>query len=318
MKSVAMFREKPVKRFKQWLSGVKADCLNYFKYGKDRIIIDKRSDKRKKDYLAVAVIAKDEARYIKEFVEFHLLAGVERFYFFDHESKDETRQVLEPYIDSGTVVYFSVSGPKMQFPAYRKAIRYCRKYTRWLALIDADEFLFSPKGDLKEALSEFEGEAGVGVNWVSFGPSGHDKRPEGLVIQNYKETFKDKDHLFNRHIKSIVDPKKVESISSPHYCRYKGGRLAVDENHEPIGNGEYGTKGERFAFTEHNSCEKLRINHYITKSYEDLRAKGKRGYPDGMPNNVFEESVKRFEVPLRQDETIQSFVPALKEKMNVH
>ena len=318
MKKAVTSGEKSSVRFRAWAFGVKTDLINHRKYRKDRFVIDRRKDCYKKDYLSIAVIAKNEGKYIKEFIEFHLLSGVERVYFFDNASTDNTREILTPYIDSGVVVYFYFPGPKMQFPAYRRAVRYSKKVTKWLALIDADEFLFSPQGDLKKVLNEFEGQAGIGVNWVSFGPSGHEKSPKGLVIENYKETFQDKDHLFNRHIKSIVNPKMIESINSPHYCRYKSGRLAVDENHEPIGIGEFGTRGERFAFTEHNNCEKLRINHYITKSYEDLQNKGKRGYPDGMPNNVFEESMKRFEVPLKEDEAILRFVPLLKEKLNAY
>ncbi len=311
-----MYKEKKSDRLKKWGSGIKTDITDFFTYKGSRKIVDKRDDKRKKDYLAAAVIGKNEGRYLKEFVEFHFLSGVERIYFFDNESEDNTRQVLDPYIEDGRVVYFYCPGPRMQFPAYRKAIRYCKGYTKWLALIDCDEFLFSPRGDLKEVLKDYEDAPAVGVNWVSFGPSGHDKRPEGLVTENYRQTFKERDHLFNRHVKSIVRPECVESINSPHYCRYKKGRLAVDENHNPIGAEETGKKGERFAFTARNSTEKLRINHYITKSLEDLREKGKRGYPDGMPNNVFEESVNRFNVPLIEDDSIRRFIAPLKERCN--
>lgn len=300
---------------KDILRGIKADFISFLKYGKERSIVDKRKDASEKDYLSIACIIKNEGRYIKEFVEFHLLAGADRIYLFDNSSDDDTRHILDPYIDDGKVVYFYYPGEKMQFVAYRKALRYCRKNTRWLAFIDADEFLFSPKGGLKNALKEFEGEAAIGVNWVSFGPSGHDKRPEGLVIENYTQTFANRDHLFNRHIKSIVDPKMVESINSPHFCIYKHGRLAVDENHEPIDKCTKDVPYPSKAFTRKNNVEKLRINHYITKSLEDLREKGRRGYPDGMPANVFEESVKRFDVPLIEDKVIQMYIPLLKERI---
>jgi hypothetical protein len=299
---------------KEILRGIKADGVALFKYGFFRKRIDNRKDKKKKDYLAIACIIKNEGRYIKEFIEFHFLAGVERIYVFDNGSEDGTRDVLTPYIEDGRVVYFYFPGEKMQFVAYRYAVRYCRKYTRWLALLDADEFLFSPIGDLKDVLRDYENEVAVGANWVSYGPSGHKTRPEGLVIENYYQTFADKDHLFNRHIKSIVDPIKVESIRSPHFCRYKGDKLAVDENHKPIDGNVKNTPYRSRGFTNRNSVERLRINHYITKSLEDLREKGKRGYPDGMPANVYEESVKRFNVPLVEDKSIVRFIAPLKEK----
>ena len=34
-------------------------------------------------------------------------------------------------------------------------------------------------------LVEYEEWPAVGVNWAMFGTSGHEKKPEGLVIENY-------------------------------------------------------------------------------------------------------------------------------------
>lgn len=291
--------------------GYKADILASFHYGSKRFHIDNRL-KGEKDYLAIACIAKNEGRYIREFIEFHLAVGVDRIYLFDNGSGDNTREILDNYIKSGKVVYFFFPGERMQFVAYRYAVRYCKSYTRWLAFIDADEFLFSPTENLKAVLKDYEDAPAIGVNWVCFGPSGHQKRPDGFVIENYLETFADKDHLFNRHIKSIVNPKLVESINSPHYCRYKKGRFAVDENHQEIDGNARNTPYRSPAFTSHSNISRIRINHYITKSFEDLIEKGKRGYPDGMPSNKYQESVDRFNVPLVRDEIILRFLPLLK------
>ena len=300
---------------KDVLRGIKADLLSYIRYGRSRIVIDNRREKDKKDYLAIACIIRNEGRFIKEFIEFHFLAGADRIYIFDNESSDNTREVLDPYIKDGRVIYFYFPGKRMQFVAYRYAIRYCRKFTKWIAFIDADEFLFSPIGNLKNVLKNYEDEVGIGVNWVSYGPSGHDKRPQGLVIENYVQTFANREHLFNRHIKSIVNPNKVESVMSPHFCKYKAGRLAVDENHVFIDGKVKNAPYQSRCFTSKNSVNKLRINHYITKSLEDLREKCKRGYPDGMPANVFEESVERFNEPLIEDKTIFGFIPELRKKI---
>ncbi len=296
---------------KDVLRGIKADLISSFRYGSKRKIIDNRKNKKDTDYLAIACIAKNEGRYLKEFIEFHLAVGVDRIYLFDNDSDDNTREVLDEYIKSGKVVYFYFPGDKMQFVAYRYAIRYCKRCTRWLALIDADEFLFSPDEDLKAVLKDYEDSPAVGVNWVCFGPSGHEKRPDGLVIENYLETFEDKDNLFNRHIKSIVNPKLVQAVNSPHFCIYKNNRFAVDENHNEITGNAKNTPYWSPAFTSNNNVSRLRINHYMTKSIEDLIAKGKRGYPDGMPANKFQESIDRFNVPLKKDDTILRFLPLL-------
>lgn len=55
--------------------------------------------------LGIAVIIKNEGPYIEEWVRYHLLVGAGIIYIYDNESTDNTRQILEPYINSGKVVY---------------------------------------------------------------------------------------------------------------------------------------------------------------------------------------------------------------------
>jgi len=111
-----IYREPLKKRLRIWAFGIKEDANNKIKYRRQRYVIDKRSDRHKKDYLAIAVIAKDEGRYIKEYIDFHLMVGVDRIYFFDNESTDNTREVLKPYIDSGKVIYIFFREKRCSFP----------------------------------------------------------------------------------------------------------------------------------------------------------------------------------------------------------
>src|SRR5271165_3682750 len=53
--------------------------------------------------LSMCAIFQDEAPYLKEWIEFHKLMGVEHFYLYNHRSKDDYKKVLEPYILSGLV-----------------------------------------------------------------------------------------------------------------------------------------------------------------------------------------------------------------------
>jgi hypothetical protein len=46
--------------------------------------------------LAVCAIAKNEGAYFKEWLEYHRLVGVEKFYIYDNESDDDTKEVLAP------------------------------------------------------------------------------------------------------------------------------------------------------------------------------------------------------------------------------
>ena len=52
----------------------------------------------------MCAIYRDEAAYLREWVEFHRVVGVERFYLYDNHSVDDHRHALAPYIADGTVV----------------------------------------------------------------------------------------------------------------------------------------------------------------------------------------------------------------------
>jgi hypothetical protein len=122
---------------------------------------------------------------------------------------------------------------------------------------DDDEFLF-PVYDhtLPDALVAYEKYAGVGVAWAMYGSSGYLRRPSGLVIQNYRRRAA----LPDRHVKCIVDPKRVmEPVLGAHQFRCRGA-LMVDEKFHPL----------RGPFAPLPTIEELRINHYCTKSREEM------------------------------------------------
>ena len=49
-------------------------------------------------YLAACIIIKNEAEYIKEWIDFHLLVGFDKIILYDNESNDNLKQKLENYI----------------------------------------------------------------------------------------------------------------------------------------------------------------------------------------------------------------------------
>ena len=120
-----------------------------FRYGirnaiklKYRLKHDRTSPKH---YLSVCAIAKNEGSYFKEWIEWHRKQGVEKFYIYDNESADCTKEVLQPYIESGLVEYTYFPGQKRQLAAYDDCFERHRLDTRWLAIIDLDEFIVPMK-----------------------------------------------------------------------------------------------------------------------------------------------------------------------------
>ena len=230
-------------------------------------------------YLSVACCARNEGPYLREWLEYHRLVGVEHFYFYDNGSTDDTRALLEPYIRAGVVDYRLVEGRLMQTSAYQDALLRARGQTHWLALIDLDEFIVPVQHDTVPAfLQEYEHYHGVAVNWVNFDCDGHEVRPlehDALVTANYTRTVQDHDGFErDRVYKCIVRPERVAYIMDPHIMYYRRHVLnampcSVTENFEqtsPVS-----------PSTVRHSAAKIRINHYYTKSRAEMEAKKQRG-----------------------------------------
>jgi hypothetical protein len=275
-------------------------------------------------YLAACLLYRNEAAHLAEWIEFHRLVGVERFYLYDNESDDHDLEVLAPYVEQGIVGLHQWPEPwsgARQVLCYDECVATHGSEARWIAFIDADEFLFSPTGrPLSEILVDYERWPGVVANWVMFGTSGHVAHPGGLVLENYTTRFDgtraDLTRMgmlgrANDTFKSIVDPAMATRCANLHAWEYARG-TAVNENGYPI--------SSRSIFTKSPSTERLRINHYFARSEADLRAKYARrlGYlnrygPDADPLPPSTELHRSHAGAT--DDAILSYLPALREAL---
>lgn len=57
-----------------------------------------------KQFLAVCVIIKNEARYLAEWIVYHQLVGVDHFYIYDNNSEDDLAGVLALFPDAVTLI----------------------------------------------------------------------------------------------------------------------------------------------------------------------------------------------------------------------
>jgi glycosyl transferase family 92 len=260
----------------------------------------------RKAYLSVCAIYRDEAPYLREWVAFHRLVGVDRFYLYNNRSSDDHQEALAPYLEDGTVEVLDWRLYPGQIAAYEHCAREHREDSRWIAFIDIDEFLFSPTGrPVSELLVDYEASPGIGVNRTIFGTSGHLAPPPGLVIENYVRRAKDEDT--DRSIKSIADPTQVDRCQNCHAFIYRDGGLAVDESKRPI--------KPPIAHTESMVRSLLVVNHYWTKSEEECLRKLAKPTAFGRPrlgaaqekalggvlNEVLDEDILRY-VPTLRDE----------------
>jgi Glycosyltransferase family 92 len=249
---------------------------------------------------------KDAARFLPEWIEFHQLVGFEHFYLYNNNSSDDYRGALAPYCEEGSVTLYEWP----DVPAFPKSDEHCvahhRHEARWIAFLDDDEFLFPVNGtDIRKILTPYEAYPALAVHWVMFGSSGHVRRPEGLVLENYLY----RQQNVSPAIKSIVNPRRIAASRSTHYWLYKHRQFAADENEQPV-KGWTSTPA---------TAEVLRINHYWSKSLEDGRDKVARGPVDQWTaeNPRSMELWHKFDKTLNviEDRDILRFVPALKQRL---
>lgn len=246
---------------------------------------------------------KNEAPYIKEWLEYHLrIVGVEHFYLYDNESKDNTSVILRPYIDKGIVTCIPICGLKRQHDAYNDALNRFGNDTKYMAFIDLDEFIFTDGKKFPEYLDERicddSKEGAVVVNWLLFGSAGFAKKPEGLVIENYVKRA-EYDFKKNWHIKTICNPRKTLAFVNAHYAIYKHGAFAIN------------TTGDRVAGAESIPTKGgIKIYHYFTKSREEFEEKRLRGKADDGKVRAVTE-FKEHDVNDVEDISLKKFVPYL-------
>ena len=220
--------------------------------------------------LSICAIIKNEGPYLKEWLDYHLLTGVKRFYLYDNDSDDDTCKILQPYIDKGQVVYHYFPGYGMQKIAYNTCLADHGDETQWLAFIDVDEFIVPlKKKTVPEFLADYKEYSGVIINWMNYDCNNHIKKPKGGVLENYTRVHYENQRPKNHHVKSIVRPHDVMQML-PHIARYKDGKFAVTENKQQM-------LLQNESLTAFVSVDKIRINHYYCKSKEEADKKVARG-----------------------------------------
>jgi hypothetical protein len=145
--------------------------------------------------------------------------------------------------------------------------------TEWAAFIDGDEYLFGTSEDLKAILAEV-GAAALCVHWLIFGSSGRTEAPDGLNIESFTRRARE-DADANQIYKSIIRPRRALDYVNAHRFTLNG--PMVNERGEVLP-----PEGHRAKTPSH---ARIRINHYMVRSFAEWKLKQARGdpRPEGHP-----------------------------------
>jgi hypothetical protein len=258
--------------------------------------------------LSTCAIFKNEAPFLKEWIEFHKLQGCEHFYLYNNNSTDTFLEVLKPYQEANevTLIDWPYTYPHgnhdqwfaIQTSAYMDCIEKFGKENVWIAYIDIDEFLFSPLGiKLPAVLKPYFQKGAVGVYWRVFGTSGVEELAEHQCLIEALTRCSDLNCVVNRCCKFIVRPDCVTGCTSPH-------RFLLENPYTAARIDRQRCRG--------STPVDLFLNHYWLRTEKYLREHKQRS--EAARNRTGALKYKNL-CEQCQDTTILQFVPALRQAL---
>jgi Glycosyltransferase family 92 len=257
--------------------------------------------------LTVAAIAKNEGKYIVEWLAYHFAIGVDRFIIFSNESEDDQLPLLRKVSSADprliVIDWPSPSDVSPQIAAYRDALMMIS--TEWVSFFDIDEFMvLNEHQNINEYLNTVPPDvSSVHVNWRNFGSG-------GLVVPNYQmvtRAFMQGAHRGwsnHRHFKSMARARYVNHVSIHNMVASQGRRTLSDF-------GDFDTENDGMSSRVIHSP--LRLHHYQSKTFAEFSARMRRGdanFPPGHRGRNRDESQHRFQqIDLNDvyDDTIRRF-----------
>lgn len=215
--------------------------------------------------IAITSIQRNRAPWLMEWLAFHLVVGVSRFFMYTHKCDDGSTELLARLSRNYPITVHPFDAPAQpQLIAYQHAWNTYGAQVDWMAFIDGDEFLFpTTTASLIEALAPFVAEpvSALAVFWMCYGSSGHVEDPGGLLLEQFTR-HASLDFSANRHVKSIVrgsaDPM---TVTGSHIFPTLHG--TVDTLLRPIDKGHMAELEP--------SYNALRINHYVVQCHDFFR-----------------------------------------------
>lgn len=272
-------------------------------------------EKRYKFNVSICAIFLNEAFYMREWVEFHRMVGVDHFYLYNNMSDDGYMEILKPYIEAGIVTLIDWTIPHGQIAAYWDCIRRFSEETRWIGFIDLDEFVVPRENTIYDFLRQYNSMWGsVLIYWKTFGSSGKKERNlYSLVTEDFKACWPklhNQGKCFYNTAYGVSDEKK-NGLGFHHvfWTRRRG------KDVPPVN--MFGVIS--FPGNVQRAKERpvpIQINHYLIKSYKEYQKK--MNQPDStFEKNLRTDSIFRYfdERATGTDNMIERYLPELKKRL---
>ncbi|XP_062105547.1 glycosyltransferase family 92 protein RCOM_0530710-like isoform X2 [Humulus lupulus] len=181
---------------------------------------------RKVHEMCVCTMVRNQARFLKEWVMYHSVIGVQRWFIYDNNSNDDLDRVIESlYAHNYNITRHVWPWVKTQEAGFAHCAVRARDTCEWVGFIDVDEFIHLPTDLLLHDVLTNQTEhnrhvAELRTSCHSFGPSGLKRVPSKGVTVGYTCRLA----IAERH-KSIVKPEALNSslINVVHHFHLRDG-----------------------------------------------------------------------------------------------
>ena len=234
-------------------------------------------------YSCLLTKVRNENLYIRDYIEYYMNLGVEKFYFGDdnQEGIENLSDVIDDYIKKGIVdIEYTYNRNWTHYTFFEYSLRSLKLRCKWFLLLDIDEYLeFTDKNmKLKNYLEMpvFNKCDVIRIHWMMYDDNNlihYDKRP---IIErlNHPSSFKG----FNIYHKSIMRGKDYGGIMfSKDTTNHSPNITLIKKQCDAIGNYERLGKG-RLTAPKFKYCF---IRHYTYKTVEEFALKLLRGRHQG-------------------------------------
>lgn len=209
-------------------------------FSKENRVENSSNTSYKKYNLSICSIFKDEAKNLRSWIDYHRNFGIDHFYLYNIGSRDSFQAVLNPYIREGVVTLINwpaiINQPgntpfytwalSTQVPAYENAVNFIAiRDTKWLVLLNVNEFLICPQGNIKDLLNKYDEYPGIAFS-ANFDPV-QTASKKSLIIRAL--TMENPVDLNKSVTPMIFKPSLCEGFFWPPYrCRFKQMKSAVE------------------------------------------------------------------------------------------
>jgi len=271
---------------------------------------------KKKYYLSICAIFKDEARYMREWIEYHRLLGIDHLYLYNNFSSDNYIEILKSYIEEGFITLTNWPYEMAQISAYQHCYDNFKNETYWLVFIDLDEFI-CPKYevDIKKWIKPYDKYPSVIMYWLMFGTNGIiEYNPNKLVIEQYTCSWNDIRNVGKIALNTNYVPVKMYHHYIVCWLDFLGLKIKVPSINESY---HFVFNYDTHKVPKRNT---IQINHYWSKCISEYIKKIDKG---DMFDKAHDEIRKKMDFfywhenqNVKEEKTIFRFIAQLKMAIN--